>query len=200
MPELLHCPICHETGKHADRCPGREPEKAPEPQQSKLEATADEWMGRVCEDIPKPQKFGFKPRLPVQDSGGVRLLGPDGHPIGMQSQIVVDKSSAEIAFEAKRAKEPCFSCEFWDADGIPEDERVKLFDFLAREAKMSEDALKLVLDLQSGGNPNRIYGWCEAHQQAAHREASCLRLYQPRKGWLKSVAGHLWGGSKKYGF
>lgn len=203
MPEPLHCPICHEVGKHAERCPGREPEKPAEAPQTKMDATVHEWADKLVDEIPKPRQFGWKPTLPVAGADGVRLLGPDGRPVGMRSELVTTKSGAEQIWSKKMARDPCYSCEHFDEDGIPSEERVRLFNVLSREAKWDPQALQIILDLKPGDSSGRstlIYGWCEAHQQATHREASCLRLYQPRKGWLKSVGGKIFGGSKKYGF
>ena len=201
MPEPLRCPLCHEVGKHAERCPGREQEKAPEPKQSKLEATVDDWAQRIASDIPKPQSFGWTPRLPVQTSDGGRVVGPDGRPAGMKSKVVVNKTGAELLWEEKLKTENCALCAHYSRDLFEDKDRAELAIFLQREAHWEPEAVQTIL-----GDDFSKYGVCQAYStdtgiSVTHSEASCLHCFQPKaKGWIRSLAGHIYGGSRRSGF
>lgn len=203
MPEPLHCPICHGVGKHADRCSGREPEKAPVEQKSKLEQTVNEWADGIADSIPKPRLVGTQPGIDVRATDGTKLVGPNGESARMPTKIVSEESGAQQLWSEKRAKQPCKSCEAYNPEAFQTDDQNKLTAFLIREAHWTPDAVKVILADPKGW---RAYGVCSAwtpdpeHLHICHENASCLRLYRPRKGWLKSFGSAIFGGSKRHGF
>jgi len=196
------CPECGgRIGQtHAERCPYREAPKAPD-ERSKLEKTVEDWAQGLAEQIPKPQAIGWKTRIPVETENRQRIIAEDGHQIGIRSQIATEKSGPEILWQLKLQKEPCFSCAHFSREQFEDKDRVELSLFLQREAHWDEQAIRLILSDMTA------YGVCLAHSEGAdsmhvtHKNASCLRLYQPKKkGWLQSFGGKVFGGSKRHGF
>lgn len=196
------CPECgaYVGGLHAERCPFKEPPKAPD-DRSTLERTVEDWAVNLADEIPKPRTYGWKTKLPIETESRQRIVAPDSRPLGMQSQIVVEKSGPAQLWETKRLSQPCFSCTHYSREQFKDKDRAELAIFLQREASWDPQAIKLILD-----DP-QAWGICAAHSAGAdslhvsHRLASCLRLYQPKsKGWLRSLGGAIFGGSGRHGF
>lgn len=199
--ERKRCPYCGEVDKHAERCPVREPPPPPKPKITKLEATVDEWAERIASDIPKPHTFGWKPNLPVQTADGRQIVKPDGTPVGMQSEVKVTKSGAELLWQEKLRREPCKSCAHYSREMFEDKDRAELAIFLQREAKWDVQAIYSIIDNIMD------FGVCLAHSEGAdkmhvtHKDASCLHLWEPKsKGWIKSFGSFIAGGSKRHGF
>lgn len=196
------CPECGAPigGVHAERCPFRQAPKAPD-DRNLMEKTVDDWAQKIADEIPKPITVGWNAKVPMITPDKQRIVAPDGHALGIQSQIGVVKSGTEQLWEIKRQKEPCFSCTHYSRDQFQDKDRAELALFLQREAKWDQQAIKLILD-----DP-QAWGVCAAHSagpdslHVTHKNASCLRLYQPRtKGWLRSFGGKIFGGSGRHGF
>jgi hypothetical protein len=177
----------------------RDPPKTPD-DRSKLERTVEDWAAGLADAIPKPQVIGWKTRLPLEAEDKQRIIAPDGHAVGVRSQIATEKSGPEQLFEEKRQKEPCWSCRHYSRDQFEDKDRAELALFLQREAGWDPQAVRLILE------DITAFGVCLAHSEAGdrlhitHKDASCLRLYQPRKkGWLQSFGGKVFGGSKRHG-
>ena len=225
MTDPVKCPDCGQTGTHAERCPrvANLPDCCPEcgaklgtphaercplqfastktpDDRSKLEKTVEQWAADLASEIPKPRVEGWKTRLPMETTSKQRIVTPDGHGLGIASQIGTEISGPELLWREKLAKEPCLSCQSYSRDLFEEKDRAELALFLQREAKWDANAIKLVMD-----DPTQ-FGVCLAHSMdkdnlhITHARASCLHLYKPKKeGWLQSVGGKIFGGSKRFG-
>lgn len=199
---LEYCPECGaRVGTlHAERCPFKEAPK-PADNRSKLEKTVEEWAQDLANEIPKPKVIGWKTKIPMETENKQHIIAPDGHRIGVKSQIATEKSGPEQLWEIKRQREPCWSCRHFSREQFEDKDRAELALFLQREAKWDKQAIKIILSDMTA------YGVCLAHSadgsslHVTHKDASCLRLYQPRKkGWLQSFAGKIFGGSRRHEF
>lgn len=191
MPEKPRCPYCHRTDRHDDRCPSLEAK--PVDTRTTRDQTVKDWSSNLHIDSEiKPVQVGWKTPVPIEGEDKRRILGPDGRPFGMRSEIIREKSEIDQLWDRKRNEQPCCTCQHFDPKPDPVERQQWFVE--AAHGVWPVEAMQTIFQ-----NP-KLYGLCMAREEWTHRDASCLRLYTPRRSWLQSIGGLMVGGSKKHGF
>lgn len=129
--------------------------------------TDQRWLERVPTDDLKPITRAVRTAIPMQTDGGVDLVGPNGRPLSMRSEIARTEDEVALAWKRKMEREPCWMCRHFRFKKFTEAEKLRFVMNLVKDHGWTEDMIR--------GEMGDIgkFEYCPVYKLLTHRSASC---------------------------
>jgi hypothetical protein len=134
--------------------------------------TNQRWLERVPTDDLKPLTKAVRAAIPMQTvgeegTGGVDIVGPDGRPLTMRSEVARTEDELALAWKRKMEREPCWMCKHFRFRVLTEEQKLRFVMNLVKDHGWTEQMIRGEIgDLSK-------FEYCPVYELLTHRDASC---------------------------
>lgn len=136
--------------------------------------TDQSWMRDIPTDDLVPETTGLKTKIPLETAEGVQLVGPDGNPRGIRTELLRTDDEVSKAWKIKQSREPCWMCRHFKFRVFTREQKLQFIRNLIRDHGWKPEHIKGEI-----GNIE-LFEYCPVHQLLTHRNASCLKYWVRR--------------------
>ena len=133
------------------------------------------WLKDVPTDDLVPETTGLKTKIPMQTDGGVALVGPDGHPMGVRTELIRTDDETQLAWNIYQAAHPCWMCQHFKFRVFTREQKLQFIRDLIRDHGWKPEHIRGEI-----GNID-LFEYCPVYKLLTHRNASCPKY------WVKRV-------------